>query len=169
MSSCRTIKAQKGNHQDVQTKRCRQSVACKKPLKSMKLESIEVDYSIFISDSLYSYYKRLWSKCDTFWANKYIHAFWVLNVSVKIKVRENSKPNTICHITDLENFFRGNKLLYNVKPESSDYLPTHCALKVCLSLIVVSVINSAIVKKLGKKNVVPLDFGQLSYSLIGHG
>ena len=75
------------------------------------------------------------------------------------KSKKNSKPNTISHINDLENFFRGNNVLYNVKPESSDYLPTQCALKVCLSLIVVSVINSAIVKNLVKKNMVPLDFG----------
>ena len=70
----------------------------------MKLESIQVDNSIFISDSLYSYYKRLWSKCKTFWTNKHIHAFWVLNVSVKIKIRKNSKPTTISYITDLEIF-----------------------------------------------------------------
>ena len=47
----------------------------KKPLKSVKLELLKVDNSIFINDSLCSYYKRLWSKCMKLWTNKYIHSF----------------------------------------------------------------------------------------------
>ena len=37
--------------------------------------------------------------------NKYAHTFWVSNGSVRVKERENSKLNTISHMTDLENFF----------------------------------------------------------------
>ena len=73
----------------------------------MKLESLEVDNSIFISDSLCSYYKRLWSKCKRLWTNMYIHTFWLSYGSEK-KVRENTKPNTITHITDLEKIFPDN-------------------------------------------------------------
>ena len=43
--------------------------------------------------------------------NKYIHTFWMSNGSVKIKVRENSKPNTISLITSLEEIFPDNELL----------------------------------------------------------
>ena len=77
----------------------------------MKLESLEVDNPIFINDSLCSYYKRLCSK--------YIHTFWVSNGSVKIEIRDNSKPNTVSHITDLETIFPDNELL---KDEDSIFI-----------------------------------------------
>ena len=59
MSLCRTTESEKGNRQDVQTERRRQSATGKKNLKGMKLESLEVDNPIFITDSLCSYYKCL--------------------------------------------------------------------------------------------------------------
>ena len=119
MRSCRTIQWEKGNRQDVQEERCRQSAAGKKNLKGMKLESLEVDNPIFINDSLCSYYNRLWSKCKRLWTNKYIHTIWVSNGSVKIKVREIFKPNTVSHITDLENIFPDNELLEDEETESN--------------------------------------------------
>ena len=85
----------------------------------MKLELLEVDNPIIINDGLCSYYKYLWSKCKRLWTNKYMHTFWVLNSSMKIKVRENSKPNTISHITDLENVFPDNELLKDEESESN--------------------------------------------------
>ena len=85
----------------------------------MKLELLEVDNPIIINDGLCSYYKYLWSKCKRLSANKYMHTFWVLNSSMKIKVRENSKPNTISHITDLEKVFPDNELLKDGESESN--------------------------------------------------
>ena len=119
MSLCGTTKSEKGNRLDVQTERCRQSAAGKKNLKGMKLESLEVDSPIFINDSLCSYYKHLWSKCKRLWTKKYIHTFWVSNGSVKIKIRENSKPKTISHTTDLEKVFPDNELLKDEEFESN--------------------------------------------------
>ena len=58
----------------------------------MKLESLEVDNSVFINNSLCSFYKRLWSKCKRLWTYKYIYTFWVSNGSVKIK---GKTPNPI--------------------------------------------------------------------------
>ena len=103
MPSCKTTKSEKGNCQGVQMERCKQSV----------------DNPIFINDSLCRYYKCLWSKCKRIWTNKYIHNFWVANGSVKIKAKENSKPNTISHITDLQKIFPGNKLLKDEESESN--------------------------------------------------
>ena len=60
----------------------------------------------------------------------------MLSNSVKIKIRKNSKSNTISHIADLEKLFPGNKFLKDEVSESSNYLPTFCALEVCLSLTV---------------------------------
>ena len=57
----------------------------------MKLESLEVDNSIFISDSLCSYYKCLWSKCKRLWTNMYIHTFWLSYGSEK---KSKGKPQT---------------------------------------------------------------------------
>ena len=48
-----------------------------------------------------------------------MHTFWVSNGSVKIKVRENFKLNTISHITDSEKFFSNNELLREKKSESN--------------------------------------------------
>ena len=85
----------------------------------MKLESLEVDNPIFITDSLCSYYKCLKCKCKRLWTNKYVHTFCVSNGSVEIKVRENSNPNTISHITDLEKIFPDSELLKDEESESN--------------------------------------------------
>ena len=45
--------------------------------------------------------------------------FWMLNGSVKIKIRENSKLNTISHITDLEKVFPDNEFLKDEASESN--------------------------------------------------
>ena len=48
-----------------------------------------------------------------------MHTFWVSNGSVKIKVRENFKLNTISHITDSEKVFPNNELLREMESESN--------------------------------------------------
>ena len=42
---------------------------------------------------------------------KVFFGYWVLHVSVKIRISECSDFNVICHITGLEEFFRDNLLL----------------------------------------------------------
>ena len=100
---------EKGNRQDLQTERCRQRAVGRKTLKGLKLESVEVDNFVFINDSLCSYYKRL--RYMTLWStNKYMHNFWMSNGSIRIKVRENPKPNTVSLVTGLEEIFPENEL-----------------------------------------------------------
>ena len=66
---------------------------------------------LFINDSLYAYYKKLWAKCKKLWLNKYIYGFWVSYGSIKIKESESLLPVTTTHDVDLENKFAGNPLL----------------------------------------------------------
>ena len=100
--------------------------------------SIEVDSPIFISNNLSSYCKRLWSKCKRLWTNKYIHTLWVSKWSAKIKLSENSKSNTISHITNLEKIFPDNELLKDKKSESNQWFFVFFLLfRYILSLIIV--------------------------------
>ena len=114
----RIIESQKGKHKHVRTKRCKQSVVYKRNFKGMKPETLEADNRSFINDSLSSIEKGLWYISKRHWTNKYLHILWASNSFVKIKVRENSKPNTISHIIHLETLFPDNKLLNNKKSES---------------------------------------------------
>ena len=50
-----------------------------------------------------------------------MHTLWVSIGSMKIKVRENSKPNIIGHNTDLEKIFPDNELLKEKESESNQY------------------------------------------------
>ena len=80
-------------------------------MKSLNLESIGISSPIFINDSLFTYYKKLWAKFKKLWFNKYIYGFWVWYGLIKIKVSESSLPVTIIHDVDLEDKFAGNPLL----------------------------------------------------------
>ena len=47
----------------------------------------------------------------TLWStNKYMHNFWMSNGSIRIKVRENPKPNTVSLVTGLEEISPENEL-----------------------------------------------------------
>ena len=105
MPSCRITELEKVNHQDVQTERCRQKVACKKTASVWNWSHQKLT-TLHFKDNLCTYYNCLCSKCRRLWTDKYIHTLWVSNGSVKLKVTEISKPNTNSrHITELENVF----------------------------------------------------------------
>ena len=48
-----------------------------------------------------------------------MHTFWLSNGSVKMTVRENSKPDITSHSTGLEKLFPDNKLNKDHDPESN--------------------------------------------------
>ena len=112
-SSCKNVIIKMSRLKDANTVLC-----VKRNPSSMKLEALEVGNPIFSNDSLCSCYIGLCSKCKRLWTNKNIHTFWVSNVSVKMKVRENSKPNIIGHNTDLEKIFL-RMSSSTTKPESN--------------------------------------------------
>ena len=77
------------------------SIEVKTKLKSLKFESMGINNTILINDSLCGYYKRLWAKCKRMSMNKFIHGFWVSYGLVKIEMSESSAPciikfNTRC-------------------------------------------------------------------------
>ena len=51
-----------------------------------------------------------WSKCKKLLSNKSIHAFWVSNGSIRLKIGENDRVNIITHLSDFEELFPENKL-----------------------------------------------------------
>ena len=85
----------------------------KKNLKNLNLSSLGIKNPVFINGSLCSYYKMLWSKCKKLSSNKLIIAFWVSNSSIRLKTSENDRINIITHLSDLEEFFPGNKVFWN--------------------------------------------------------
>ena len=83
----------------------------KNKLKGMNLCSTGVNNPVFINYNLCSYYKTLWRKCKQFWSNKYIHAFWVSNGILRIKLTVSGRVYVITHSQDLDELFPENELL----------------------------------------------------------
>ena len=83
----------------------------KNKLKGMNLCSVDINNPVFINDSLCSYYKILWQKCKKLWSSKYIHAFWVSNGTLRLKLTENGRVHIITHSQDLDELFPENELL----------------------------------------------------------
>ena len=79
----------------------------KNKLKDFDVESLgfEAGTSIYINESLTSYYKMLWSKAKKLYKDKKIHTFYTSNGTVKIKLRMDSNPISITHRQDLGNLF----------------------------------------------------------------
>ena len=80
----------------------------KNKLKGMNLCSVDINNPVFINDSLCSYYKILWQKCKKLWSSKYIHAFWVSNGTLRLKLTESDRVHIITHSQDLDELFPEN-------------------------------------------------------------
>ena len=52
-----------------------------------------------------------WRKCKKPWFSKYIHAFWVSNGTLRLKLTENGRVHIITHSQDLDELFPENELL----------------------------------------------------------
>ena len=87
----------------------------KKKLKRKNLTSLGINKPIYINDSLCTYYKKLWAKCKKLCDNQVIHAFWISNGSIKLKVSETGNVHTVTHDVDLEVLFPGNSLIEDVR------------------------------------------------------
>ena len=77
----------------------------KNKLRTVDKETIGVNTPIYINESLCRANKVLWSKCRRLKNEKFLHAFWVTNGSIKLKVNENSTANKIEHHEDLRHLF----------------------------------------------------------------
>ena len=60
---------------------------------------------LFISDSLCSYYKMLWSKCKQLCTSKIIHSFWTSSGTLKLCINKNGNTHLITHESDLVSLF----------------------------------------------------------------
>ena len=83
----------------------------KKKLKDLILPSIGNNSAVNINDSLWRYYKNLWAKYKKLWLNKFIHAFWTSNGSIRLELTETGNVRVITHDVDLEELFPGNELI----------------------------------------------------------
>ena len=57
----------------------------------------------------------LWRKCKKLLPNKYIHAFWVSNGILRLKLIASGRVHVITHSQDLDELFPENELLRNEK------------------------------------------------------
>ena len=60
---------------------------------------------MFVNQSLCPYYKSLWPKSKTLRSLGKIHSFLISNSTIKIKLQENSNPESITHSSDFDKFF----------------------------------------------------------------
>ena len=87
----------------------------KKKLKGENLTSLGINKSIYINDSLFTYCKKLWAKCKKLRDNQVIHAFWISNGSINLKVSETGNVHTVTHDINLEVLFPGNSLIEDIR------------------------------------------------------
>ena len=121
MPSCRTMQPQNGIIKKFRQKDADRVWHVKKPLKSVKMESLKVDNSIFINDSLCNYYKHLWSKCKRLWTNSIYTLFECQTVSWKQKGKlQTQYHNQSYH--GLKKFFPDTELFKNEESEPNQQL-----------------------------------------------
>ena len=53
----------------------------------------------------------LWRQCKKLWSSKYIHAFWVYNGTLRLKLTASGRVHVITRGQDLDELFPENKLL----------------------------------------------------------
>ena len=86
----------------------------RKKLKGKNLTSLGINKPIYINDSLCKYYNKFWANYKRLRDNQVIHAFWISNRPIKLKVLETGNVHTLTHEVDLEVFFRSNSLIEGV-------------------------------------------------------
>ena len=80
----------------------------------MKENGFSEDNPIFLNQPLCTYYRVLWSKAKRLHSFKRISSFYVSGGTVKIKISENSLPQSITHVNDFKQHF----LDVNLAPSS---------------------------------------------------
>ena len=83
----------------------------KNKLERMNICLIVFNNPVCINDSLCSYYKMLWIKCKKLWSNKYIHAFWVSNDILRLKLNTSGCIQLVTDSQNLDELVTKNELL----------------------------------------------------------
>ena len=117
VKDCQWIKSNKGPKKVI-VKLSRREDANKicvsnKGLKGMNLSPFGINSTVYINDSLCTYYKMLRGKCRKLQLNKYIHSFWATNGTIKLKTVGNGRVYAVTYRNDLEELFQDNEVLAN--------------------------------------------------------
>ena len=90
-------------------KHCQQIMQVKKDLKNMDMRDIDlpVGTTLFLNESLCSYYRWPWSNCKVLKNKNLIHSFYTVNGTLKVKHHEGDRPCPITHIEDLKELVPG--------------------------------------------------------------
>ena len=111
IEDCHWLKSNGSKKVIIKFARCKDANLSRKnknKLKGMNLYSIGVNSPVFINDSLCS---RCYGENAKLWSNKYIHAFWVSNGILRLKLTASGRVYVITHSQDLGELFPENELL----------------------------------------------------------
>ena len=86
----------------------RQVLSVRKDLNKVKMSDIDLtgQSTLYISQSLFPYYRMLWSKTKILYQKGKIDSFYVSNGNIKIRLQENARP-IISHNHDFIKYFLG--------------------------------------------------------------
>ena len=90
-------------------KDCQQIMKVKRDLRNMDLSEtgLPVGTTLFVNESLCSYYRWLWSSCKKLKMSNKIYGFYTVNGTIKVKHHEGDLPVPITHIEDLKKLVPG--------------------------------------------------------------
>ena len=71
----------------------------------MKKVDLPEGTQIFVNQRLFPHYNSLWLKSKKLCSFGKIHNFFISNSTIKIKLKENSNPESITHSSDFDKFF----------------------------------------------------------------
>ena len=60
---------------------------------------------IYVSESLCSYYRGIWSKCKKLRDKQKVHQYYAINGLIYLQIEESGQAKIITHMTDLQNLF----------------------------------------------------------------
>ena len=86
---------------------CQNVLLKKKSLKKVIPSDVGLsgETTLFINESLCSYYKGLQDKCKELWNEKLIYSYFNINGNVKYTLRERGEAYTVTHKNDLKKKF----------------------------------------------------------------
>ena len=101
-----------GKRSTIIVKFCKRKVSkqvlnVRKDLTLFSMEDLQLtgQGSLYINQSLCSYYRVLWSKSKSLHRMGKIFSYYVSNGTVKIRIQETSQPLSIMHTSDLKKLF----------------------------------------------------------------
>ena len=85
----------------------KQVLNVRKDLTKLSMKDLQLTGhgKLYINQSLYPYYRVLWSKSKSLYRMGKIFSYYVSNGTVKVKIQETSQPLSIMHTSDLEKLF----------------------------------------------------------------